>query len=142
MKEVSFERNRKIHDLWSLGRTIEEISLLTAIPRSTVGYYVKKFKKYKREGRAINYGTPDKEQPPVVGPLDSIMIKGSFLGRIIDMIKQEKFQELYYFLTSFKCLTEIIRYLKPTPEEQKLIDEALNSFKPKERRSIGEIVKS
>jgi hypothetical protein len=38
------ERNRVIYELWEKNLTIGEISSSTNIPRSTVGYYVRKFK--------------------------------------------------------------------------------------------------
>ncbi len=44
MPTLNVERNKRIQNLWILGQTIDQISLSTGIPRSTVGYYVKKFK--------------------------------------------------------------------------------------------------
>ena len=46
------ERERLIYRYWVQGHTIDEISMLTGIPRSSVGYYVRKFnKKYGRRSR-------------------------------------------------------------------------------------------
>jgi len=42
------ERNEKIYTLWREGHSIEKISLLTGIPKGTVGYFVKKLKNSMR----------------------------------------------------------------------------------------------
>ena len=39
------ERERLIYRYWRLGYTVDRISRLTGIPRSSVGYYVRKFNK-------------------------------------------------------------------------------------------------
>jgi hypothetical protein len=126
MKGINADRNRQVQALWNTGRTIDEISLLTGIPRSTVGYYVKKFKKYRQKGQSLRLNPP--EEPPLMSPVDSLFVKALFMQRIIDILKEGDFQKLYYFLTGFKHLVEVMRYLKLTSDEQKLLKDALNGF--------------
>ena len=55
------DREAIVYDHWKIGMTIDKISLITSIPRSTVGYYVKKMRrKYGRPLQAIT------SEPPVV----------------------------------------------------------------------------
>ncbi len=45
MRSPNPEREKKLYELWELEYTIDEAASLTNVPRSTVGYYFKKFKK-------------------------------------------------------------------------------------------------
>jgi len=47
------DRNFLIYEMWTNGSTIDEISFETGIPRSTVGYYVRKFNKCAKSGEPI-----------------------------------------------------------------------------------------
>ncbi len=45
-----------LYRLWSEGNTIEKASAITGIPRSTTGYYYKKFDRYAKRGEPIPVG--------------------------------------------------------------------------------------
>ena len=53
MIQENTDRNILVYELWTKGRTIDEIASETAIPRSTVGYYVRKFNKRAKSGEPI-----------------------------------------------------------------------------------------
>lgn len=44
-------RRKAIYELWDMEYTIDEVSLRLNIPRSSVGYYVRKFNKSFGRGR-------------------------------------------------------------------------------------------
>ena len=62
MIKENLGRNFLIYEQWKDGRTIDEISFDTGIPRSTIGYYVRKFNKNARRGEPIAF-QPIKEKP-------------------------------------------------------------------------------
>jgi DNA-binding CsgD family transcriptional regulator len=147
MKE-NIERNKQIYELRSLGYTIEEISLITGIPRSTVGYYVKKFKKYENEGKPLKLAASSKHDISRNEPASSNVL-GSFLMKFISLqevpkwtnalLNRGEFDKLYYFLMSIKCAFELSKYFRLTPEELKLPKESLSAFKVEEpKMNIGE----
>ena len=51
MYTPNLERNKHIYELWERGLTVDRISSLTGVPRSTVGYYVRKFNRLAVEGK-------------------------------------------------------------------------------------------
>ena len=53
MYTPNLERNKRIYELWENGRTVDRISFLTGVPRSTVGYYVRKFNRLAVEGKTV-----------------------------------------------------------------------------------------
>jgi len=138
MKE-NIERNKQIYELRSLGYTIEEISLITGIPRSTVGYYVKKFKKYENEGKPLKLAASSKRIDISRNEPASSNALGSFLMKFISLqeipkwtnalLNRGEFDKLYYFLMSIKCAFELDKYFRLTPEELKLSEEILSAFK-------------
>jgi len=147
MKE-NIERNKRIYELWNLGHTIEEISLITGIPRSTVGYYVKKFKKYENEGKPLKLAASSKHDISRNEPASSNAL-GSFLMKFISLqevpkwtnalLNRGEFDKLYYFLMSIKCAFELDKYFRLTPEESKFHKEILRAFKTGElKMNLGE----
>lgn len=61
MVRANPERGKRIYEMWRLSETIDEISLATAIPRSTVGYYVRKFNRDEGKHRLrLGEGLEDK----------------------------------------------------------------------------------
>lgn len=147
MKE-NVERSRRIYELWSLGYTIEEISSMTGIPRSTVGYYVKKFKK-KHEGerrglRPIALET-EKSEPASSDVLGSMLVKALGFQKIKEKVEElmgrGEYEKLYYFLMSIKCLIELCKYFKLTPEELKSYYKVLSELKTTElKRNLNEAI--
>jgi hypothetical protein len=55
MRKINAERNKLLFELWMQGHTIDEAALISDIPRSTVGYYFRKFKRYRKNGRALDF---------------------------------------------------------------------------------------
>ena len=53
MIQENTDRNILVYELWTKGRTIDEIASETNIPRSTVGYYIRKFNKHAKSGEPI-----------------------------------------------------------------------------------------
>jgi hypothetical protein len=52
MRPPNPKREKELHDLFLLEHTIDEAASITDVPRSTIGYYFKKFKKREKRERA------------------------------------------------------------------------------------------
>jgi len=128
---VNEERNKKILELWKQGHTIEGTSALLNIPRSTVGYYYKKFGKRLKNG--LLYSSEDtrarrktvEDYSVTISALAKII---SYDG-IIKMIKEGDFTRTYYYLAALKLLIELWKYHQVTPEESQALVEALGALK-------------
>jgi hypothetical protein len=94
----NIERNKKIFGLWKKGHTIDQISLLTDIPRSTVGYYIRKFNKYQNNERISNFekfrAVENKENKDEI--LKTTLTKSMNFQEIFDLIKKRDFEKAYY----------------------------------------------
>ena len=124
------ERNDKIYTLWKEGHTIEEISLFTGIPRSTVGYYVKKFKKQQVNRKDLDFEDSftierklkSREREKAQSSLSAIAKFISFMD-IIEVMKKGDYREAFYHLATLKLLIDIFKHLGFTPYEiQALVD--------------------
>ena len=110
------ERNARIHELWELGFTIDEIALETGYPRSTVGYYNRKFNMKARRGEPIIL-------PHVVERPDSetlalqAVIKSNIFVNLTERIKAGDLDTIYKSLMILKLVKELQRDLFPTKEE-------------------------
>jgi len=128
------ERNEKIYALWREGRTIEEISLLTGIPRSTVGYYVKKFKKrladggdFGLEGPFARRGRSGDGQEGAQALLWAIEKTIAF-NKLLDIVRKGDAKEAFYELAACKLFIELFKkYVQLTPEELKALEEAFKT---------------
>jgi hypothetical protein len=131
---VNEERNQKTFEMWKLGRTIAETSVLLNIPKSTVGYYYKKFGKRPKNGLFYSSGVPETTRRTVESDQEtviSILAKTLTMHRILEVFREEDYIKTYYFLAAIKLLIELNKYLKLTPEELRMLNEALNTgFKP------------
>ena len=123
MPTLNVERNKRIQNLWILGQTIDQISLSTGIPRSTVGYYVKKFKK---SGRRLQSPRSVTQTGFEASPSESVVMKTFFLQEVAALIRDKDYQKLHYFLVSYKTLMQMQSYLKLTEEEGKLLQNAMS----------------
>jgi len=132
------ERERLIYRYWVQGYTIDEISMLTGIPRSSVGYYVKKFnKKYGKNGRLrgkLDSTLMDDEslkmdESKLIG---SVMLKAigckNLLDAVSSLMREGRYKDLYYLLKSMKLIREALQPLMLTPEEEKVVDKLLKQF--------------
>ena len=134
---VNEERNQKILELWKQGHTIEGTSVLLNMPRSTVGYYYKKFGKRSKNGLYSSEDTRARRRT-----VENYQVTFSALAKIISydgiikMIKEGDYTRTYYYLAGLKLLIELWKYHQLTPEELQALVEALKTdFKPTEQRA-------
>ena len=125
------ERERLVYQYWAQGYTIDEISMLTGIPRSSVGYYVRKFnKRYGRDGRSrrgfssilmdVDESPEMNEDKAVESVVTKMISLNAFFDIVGSLIREERYRDLYYLLKSMKLMSEILRPLMPTSEEKKV----------------------
>ena len=133
------ERERLIYRYWRLGYTVDRISRLTGIPRSSVGYYVRKFnKKYgesirlRRKLSPILMGVDESPKMSEDKLVESAVLKmislKSFFDIISPLVKQGRYKDLYYLLRCMKLMGEMLQPLTFTPEERKVADKAIKQF--------------
>ena len=134
----NLERERLIYRYWIQGYTIDEISRLTGIPRSSVGYYVRKFnKKYGRRSRVRvsflpalgdSMNVKKNEYPLAVsGIMKSAALIATF-ETVVNLVRQGRLQDAYYCLGIIKLFNEIERIYSLTPEEPKAAEKAIDEF--------------
>jgi transposase len=101
------ERNKVIYELWEKNLTIGEISSSTGIPRSTVGYYVRKFNRLSAKGKPVVF--PGLSQRP--GELGSYTECSSAMSvlqrKILVLMKNGHWDEVYHRLKVLKLLKEV-----------------------------------
>jgi hypothetical protein len=119
-----FDREAKAQE----GKTIEEISTLTGVPRSTVGYYVRKFNAAARAAMPLPLPPPSKKQPAEI--VFSFLTKAKVMEFVLNLLKTSDAQTIYYNLASMKLLTELIGRLGLTKEERELLSSAMTAAKP------------
>jgi hypothetical protein len=114
------ERNTIIYEAWTKGHTIDEISFDTGIPRSTVGYYVRKFNKLAKNGDPISFKLEreirdEKEMAELAfnKTLNRLTLMTSLIGSSDDL------DRLYKTLMCQKLINERKRDFLPTDEERK-----------------------
>jgi hypothetical protein len=101
------ERNRVIYELWETNLTVGEISSRTGIPRSTVGYYVRKFNKLAAKGKPVVF--PDLSLVPRM-PRDyaeDFQLISRLEPKILRSIGHGDMEGLYCRLSAFKLLKEL-----------------------------------
>jgi len=111
------ERNARIYELWELGITIEQIALETGYPRSTVGYYTRKFNKKAKRGEPIILPHID-ERPDSETLAQQAVIKSHVLIHLSEMIAAGNYDAAYKYLMIIKLSKELQRDIFPTPEER------------------------
>ncbi len=133
MRTANAERNRRLYSLWMGGNTIDKASMITGIPRSTVGYYFRKFNRYRKNDKELDFGSFKKEMDKVnrdQSNMSSIFMKGSLFGRILDAIlianRKKDYKDVYYELGTYKLLFELSRYINYTPEEMQTLSKVVN----------------
>ncbi|UCD73507.1 MAG: hypothetical protein JSW01_02360 [Candidatus Bathyarchaeota archaeon] len=136
MFQTNAARNEIIYPLWEKGYTVDQISHRTTIPRSTVGYYVRKFNKLAKEGKPVVF--PRKKRSDSEN-IFAASIKILSLQKALEMIENGKSQDLYYMLAALKLLKEF--GVSFTPEEKEAFS-SLNLFQNKMPRSksLSELV--
>jgi hypothetical protein len=117
------DRNFLVYELWKKGRTIDDISFETAIPRSTVGYYVRKFNKCARSGEPIVFQRI-KEKPDEKAMAVQAWVKGGFLADLVNTLKEKDgLDKAYKTLMIVKLMKELQHYIFVTDEERQAFTE-------------------
>ena len=112
------DRNFIIYELWTNGDTIDEISFETGIPRSTVGYYVRKFNKCAKSGEPIVVQQIRKKPDEKVIAVQAWK-KLDFFVYLGKMLKEEDgLDRAYKTLMIAKLMKELHREIFPTEEER------------------------
>jgi hypothetical protein len=107
---TNFQRNKIICELWEKNLTVEQTASSTGIPRSTVGYYFRKFNRLAAQGKPVVF--PGSDHGAGAGALqDSLSQESSTMSIIqlytLDLIKNRDWKELYYRLRVFKLMKEL-----------------------------------
>ncbi len=115
-------RNRLIFKMWTVGRAIDQISLLTGIPRSSVGYYVRKFNKRAQKGTPIPIlWTQEKRDEKAMAW--TAFTKNYTFKKLFTMLGEENgLDKVEKLLMSFKLIKKLKVDLLPTQEEQDALD--------------------
>jgi len=112
------DRNVRIYEMWTNGSTIDEISFETDIPRSTVGYYVRKFNKCAKSGEPIVVQRIRKKPNEKVIAVQAWK-KLDFFVYLEKMLKEEDgLDKAYKTLMIAKLMKELHRDIYPTEEER------------------------
>lgn len=122
MIRKNVDRNILVYGLWIEGRTIDQISLQTGIPRSSVGYYVRKFNKLAQKGAPIAIQWR-REKADEKAMANLAVAKKFSYKRLMDMLSEENgLDKVYKFLMIMKLTLELQRYIFPTHEEQEAVE--------------------
>ena len=113
MYTSNIEHNKIIYDLWEKNLTVNQISSTTGIPRSTVGYYVRKFNRLATKGKPVVFPgarkVPRKSSMSTWDRLNLMKLRGN----VMDLVKQGEYERLYYWLANIKLMSEFGIYWKP-----------------------------
>ena len=123
MIRENVDRNFLIYELWKKGLTIDQVSFDTGIPRSTVGYYVRKFNKRAGRGEPIAF-LPEREKPDEKDLAFTTIGKNYMFQRLLKLLGEGKegVDKAYKFLWIAKLSKELQRDLLPKKEEAKALD--------------------
>jgi hypothetical protein len=116
MVRENTDRNVVVYELWKKGCTIDEIAFETAIPRSTVGYYVRKFNKRAKSGEPIVFQQV-REPPDEKVMAVQAFIKSSTFFNLLKMLENGEIDKVYKMLMILKLSKELQRDIFPTKEE-------------------------
>ena len=110
------DRNNLIYELWKKGLTIDEISFDTSIPRSTVGYYIRKFNKCAKSGKPIAFQQIKEQLDEKAMAIQGFVKSYSYSG-LLKMLSDGEMDKVYKILMILKLLKELNRDIFPTKEE-------------------------
>ena len=115
------DRNFIIYEMWTNGSTIDEISFETGVPRSTVGYYVRKFNKCAKSGEPIVVQQIRKKPNEKVIAVQTWK-KLDFLAYLSQIHKEKNgLDKVYKTLMIAKLLKELHRDIFATKEESQAV---------------------
>ncbi len=120
-KVQGINRNQQIYLLWEKGYTVDQISNDTAIPRSTVGYYVRKFNRYASKGTPIVLPPKSMQTQNLA---QSAISKLYSFTQIVELLRAGDVEKAYYLLNIIKLINDLKIF--PTKEEAEVIDKAFS----------------
>jgi hypothetical protein len=147
------ERERKILEQWQSGDTIDEISILTDIPRSSIGYYVRKFNRNPviretRLGGNTRHGTEiplnDSENSRRTDDSASataqlkIFSYSVLIQKAQDLMSADKFDQFYYMLLCQQLFPKVLKTFALTPEEKATLGTLSVSPNPSQRKEASQ----
>ena len=111
MVSQNLERNKMLYEHWERGGTVDRVADLTGIPRSTVGYYFRKFNRLASEGKPIviseRSGTRGGgEGSTVLIEFAKQMSIVQLRANAMKMFQDGEYQDLYYMLMDLKMMRE------------------------------------
>jgi hypothetical protein len=126
----NIDRNARLYELWKNWHTIDEASKITRIPRSTVGYYFRKFRKHEKRGNvsgSINLRRKAYSEKEQIEKLESYFSK----LELRDMARKIKervefngdYKNAYYGLKFYEKYLEIKNSYALTDEELQLLND-------------------
>lgn len=113
------ERNKVIYELWEKNLTVGEISSSTNIPRSTVGYYVRKFNRLSAKGKPVVFPGLSQGAGKQGSHTEDSLTMSLLWVKILSLMEKGDWEGLYYHLNSFKLLKELGFFTDKHPEEIK-----------------------
>jgi len=132
--EENVDRNAIIHQLWENGDTIDDIAFDTGIPRSTVGYYVRKFNKKAKRGEPIRL-PHIVEKPSDEALAQNAFYKGQIFEKLNKYLEAGDIDTAYKFLMIIKLNKELQSSIIPTKEESQAGFKAILQFAQSRQRS-------
>ncbi len=126
MPRTNPERNYLVYRSWQEGRTIDEMAILTGIPRSTIGYYVRKFNRYAK--MQLEPPIPATVSHSEAETYQSALTKTIGVRQILDLALNEDPQIAYYKLNVLKLAMEMINKLQLNPEEKKRLPKEIQNW--------------
>ena len=118
------KRENKLYSLWLSGYTIDEASYTTGIPRSSVGYYYKKFKKiYGDRSRPIrtkiHYNTASKPKTEFEKAMWTLASM-EMMSRFRKMWEQGKYREIIEMGEAIFSMKRVTDYIENQLKEDQL----------------------
>jgi hypothetical protein len=126
MLHANVEREAKIRELWQASHTIDEMTLLTDIPRSSIGYYVRKFnKENRRRPRQADTVSDRMVAPPTPRGIneirESLWPKRLFwedsFPKLMRLMSDGKYEELHHLLQCLQLLPGVMKTFQVTQDE-------------------------
>jgi len=107
MFKRNMAREDLITDLYNRGNTIDQISLITGIPRSSVGYYVKKNKK---KGNYMGR-TSQRKVRSTLDRAQLLLLSTDVINRFDILWKQSKYHEIKEMFETYFAYIQISDYI-------------------------------
>lgn len=112
MYRRNLERNRAIYELWERGLTVDKIASLTGVPRSTVGYYVRKFNRLAAEGKPIVLPQESKalRETSTLSETSQLVKEMAIKGirtNTIKLLMAGEYEQVYHLLMDWKLIRDL-----------------------------------